>query len=67
MKIETPNDYVNATQAYTRWNIPRTMLKRLAADGRIHTRRIEDDYGVLNLYLVADIEKIVNGSDNANA
>jgi len=64
--MNTP-EYMNANQIHEMFGIPRSMLGRMAQEGKIGMKRIEDDFGVLNLYCVADLEKVINGGDNANA
>lgn len=56
-------EYKNANQIHEMFGIPRSMLGRMAAEGRVEVKRIEDDFGVLNLYRVSDIEKIINGGN----
>ena len=60
-------EYINAKQVYECYGISRSMLGRMADAGRVTVRRIEDDFGVLNLYRVADIEMVINGGDNGNS
>jgi len=57
-------EYMNAKQVYEMFGISRSLLVRLADAGKVTVRKIEDEYGVLNLYRVSDIQKIIEGDDH---
>lgn len=58
--------YINAKKVYELFAIPRSMLGQLVVEGRIEKKTIEDERGVLNIYSVADIERIINGIGGAS-
>lgn len=59
-------EYLNAKQVYEMYGISRSMLGRLVEAKRVAVKKIVDDFATLNLYRVADLEKVINGGDNGN-
>lgn len=58
-------EYMNAKQVYDAFGITRSVLGQLAEAGRVTRKTINTGYvSPLNLYLVADIEKVLNGGDD---
>lgn len=59
-KMET--EFINAKQVYERYGIVRSMLGALVESGKVERRTIASLGHILNLYKVADIEKVIAGA-----
>jgi len=57
-------EWMNAKQVYETYGIARSMLGHMSEQGKVTMKRIEDAAFTLNLYRVADLEKVINGGDN---
>jgi len=61
-------EWMNAKQVYDAYGIVRSVLGQMAEAGKVSKKVIHNDFGVLNLNRVADLENVINGgSDHADA
>ena len=58
--------YLNATQIFEAYGIPRSALQQLVSEGRLSVREFSTQLATMKLYSVEDLEKIING-ERANA
>lgn len=62
--MSTNQEYINASQVYQQYGIPRAVLGSLVQDGKITVKKIVNGSVYLNLYKVADLERVINGDSD---